>query len=261
MADAKITALAADTTPLSTDIMPMVHDPSGTPVTQKITLANVETFMNTTVVLTAGTATAGTAPLKFTSGALLATPEAGAREFLTNIHYQTQAAGNRATCAGIHFTSNVGDFTGSSTTNAQPIFQAANDTFQADANTTYIFDLFLSVTNGTTSCTKALVFAGSATYSKIRYHAIGQFVAADTTGTTQSTAHVDKATSTVILAAGTTAWWMRAQGIMRITTTGTIIPQFQYGTAPGITVLIKSDSYMTLIAVAGNTDPDVGNWT
>lgn len=41
MADTTITALAANTTPLVTDIVPMVDDPTGTPVTQKITFANV----------------------------------------------------------------------------------------------------------------------------------------------------------------------------------------------------------------------------
>lgn len=41
MADAKITALSANTTPLTTDILPMVDDPGGTPATQKITIANL----------------------------------------------------------------------------------------------------------------------------------------------------------------------------------------------------------------------------
>src|SRR3990167_5467333 len=41
MADTSISALAANTTPLVTDIIPMVDDPTGTPVTQKITFASV----------------------------------------------------------------------------------------------------------------------------------------------------------------------------------------------------------------------------
>lgn len=46
-----------------------------------------------TVTITAGTATAGTAPLKFTSGTLLTTPEAGAVEFNSNRLYFTQTTG------------------------------------------------------------------------------------------------------------------------------------------------------------------------
>lgn len=41
------------------------------------------------VTLSAGTATAGTSPLKFTTGALLTTPEDGAVEFLSNKLYVT----------------------------------------------------------------------------------------------------------------------------------------------------------------------------
>lgn len=41
MADAKITALTENTSPVSTDIIPIVDDPGGTPVTQKTTLANL----------------------------------------------------------------------------------------------------------------------------------------------------------------------------------------------------------------------------
>jgi len=43
--------------------------------------------------LKAGTATASTAPLKFTSGTLLGTPEAGAVEFLTDAYYGTITTG------------------------------------------------------------------------------------------------------------------------------------------------------------------------
>lgn len=41
MADQKITALTENTTPVLTDIMPMVDDPAGTPATQKITLTTL----------------------------------------------------------------------------------------------------------------------------------------------------------------------------------------------------------------------------
>jgi hypothetical protein len=44
MADTKITALTANTSPIATDIMPMVDDPGGSAATQKITLANLKTF-------------------------------------------------------------------------------------------------------------------------------------------------------------------------------------------------------------------------
>lgn len=41
MADAKITALTENTDPVSTDLLVMVDDPAGTPLTQKVQLANL----------------------------------------------------------------------------------------------------------------------------------------------------------------------------------------------------------------------------
>ena len=46
-----------------------------------------------TVTIRPGTAASGTAPLKFTSGTLLSTPEAGAIEFNSNRLYFTQTTG------------------------------------------------------------------------------------------------------------------------------------------------------------------------
>src|SRR6476659_6936865 len=43
-----------------------------------------------TITIRAGTTSAGSAPIKFTSGSLMTTPEAGAVEFLTDNLYFTQ---------------------------------------------------------------------------------------------------------------------------------------------------------------------------
>jgi|SRR3990172_166024 len=48
MADAKITALTENTTPIGTDLLAIVDDPAGTPVTQKVTLANIDTLLSAT---------------------------------------------------------------------------------------------------------------------------------------------------------------------------------------------------------------------
>lgn len=50
MADQKITALSGNTTPLTTDILPMVDDPGGTPATQKITIGNVLSLQTMTLL-------------------------------------------------------------------------------------------------------------------------------------------------------------------------------------------------------------------
>jgi hypothetical protein len=45
MADAKISSLTANTTPLETDLLVMVDDPSGTPLTQKMTMKTAKDMM------------------------------------------------------------------------------------------------------------------------------------------------------------------------------------------------------------------------
>ena len=57
--------------------------------------ADITIDANAPLVLVAGTATAGGAPIKFTSGALLATPEAGAMEFYDGRWYITGTAKQR----------------------------------------------------------------------------------------------------------------------------------------------------------------------
>jgi hypothetical protein len=61
-----------------------------------------------TITVQAGTTAAGTAPLKFSSGSLMSTPEVGAIEFLTDRLYFTQTTGTSrkaiALTDDIHFT-------------------------------------------------------------------------------------------------------------------------------------------------------------
>jgi hypothetical protein len=48
MADSKITDLTENSAPVSTDLLPMVDDPAGTAATQKITFANLDTYLSAT---------------------------------------------------------------------------------------------------------------------------------------------------------------------------------------------------------------------
>ncbi len=72
---------------------------SGT-MAERMSLAGSGTLETTRVTMQAGTATAGTAPLKFTSGTNLTTPEAGAIEFDGTNYYAT-ASTTRYTLAKV----------------------------------------------------------------------------------------------------------------------------------------------------------------
>ena len=224
-------------------------------------LSNTQADGTAYMHLKSGTATASTSPLKFTSGALNTIAEAGGFEYLTNTIYASPSAANRGAVATVHFTSNTSDFTASNTTNEQPIFAAANDRLTVIANTTYRFELFLWVTNGATTTTKGISFnGGTCTFTNIFYVGIGQNAVVNTTGTTQSSTAVNQAAVTTVLATGTTGWWIKCDGIMRIANGGTLLPQFKFSANPTGTVLIKAGSYMVLYPLGSNTNASIGNW-
>lgn len=119
MADSTVTNLTANTAPASTDLLHVVVDPATTPVDRKVTLSNltkglaaataslqgvVTTAAQTwagiktltgTLILRAGSAAAGTAPIKFQAGPLLTSVEAGAMEFFNNALWFTNLAVRR----------------------------------------------------------------------------------------------------------------------------------------------------------------------
>lgn len=68
MADAKITELTELTDPINTDIIPIVDDPGGTPITKKVTLNNLLRGLFTKVATLASDATTGanTTPIDVT---------------------------------------------------------------------------------------------------------------------------------------------------------------------------------------------------
>src|SRR3989338_6205371 len=120
--------------------------------------------------LKAGTATANTAPLKLTSGTNLTAAEAGAMEYDGTVFYTSPGASMRGVSPSVIYAVNGADLTGANNNTAQPIFNTAYDTLTVPANTMYFFELYLSVTNGATTCTKALdLDDGTATFTSIRY--------------------------------------------------------------------------------------------
>ena len=211
-------------------------------------------------VLAAGTSSV--APLTLTSGTNLTTAAAGALEYDGNVFYSSPKASQRGVSPSIIFAANTADLTGANNANSQPIFNTAYDTLTVAASTTYYFELFLSVTNGATTCTKALdLNDGTATFTAIRYSAISQNTAVNTTGITLSGIHIDTAASTIILATGTTSWWIKANGIIRFNGAGTFIPKFAFSANPTGTVLIKRESYIILIPLGTDAVASVGQWS
>lgn len=185
------------------------------------------------LTLAAGAAAASSGPLKFTSGTNLTTPEAGAVEYDGTVMTATSNTNfRRGTIPLTNYTSGAGTALGTNTeaTNAV-LLPAANDTITLSVGT-YFVDLCYIVTRGptsTTSATARLNIRGTGT-------AVGNFsgmsISAPTEGGASANFAFDAANITadnVVTAASTTAagvYTIHVRGILKITTSGTVIPQY-----------------------------------
>lgn len=178
MADSKITALTANTTPLTTDILPMVDDPAGTPATQKITIANLlqastfpagavvqVVYTNSTAVAT-GTTTVpmdDTIP-QITEGTefmtLAITPKSTTN--VLDIHIVALVANSTA---GVY---NIGALFQDATANAL----AGNISYSTNGITT-IITINYTMVAGTTSATTFRFRAGPSAAGTITFNGVG----------------------------------------------------------------------------------------
>ena len=134
------------------------------------------------------------------------------------------------------------------------------------ANTTYMFEQMLYLTTGVTSHTTSLGFGGTVGVSSI-WHQTDSGTSA-VSGTIQSSGSSGISTIAwttlaggVIEAATTaaqTAW--RTKGIIRTTTSGTLIPQITFSAAPGAPNSLSPTSFFRITPVGSNTLYNIGAW-
>lgn len=212
--------------------------------------------------LPAGTATASTAPLKFTSGTNLTTAEAGAVEYDGKVGYFSGESSQRGVVDASQFITLTGNYTTvSGSTALQKLFNSpTNGALTVGGNTTYLFECnfelsALSATAGTFS----FGFLGTATYSLVRYIAIANKTAL-TVQTASSHTRGTVATAVVITASNTTTTgYAFIRGKLIVGNGGTIIPAFAVSQASA--VVVQSGSYFTLQPLGSNTVQSVGNWS
>jgi hypothetical protein len=211
------------------------------------------------IILDAGKTTVP--PLKFTSGTLETTAEAGAVEYDGKAFYATTVASSRQvlTAKQIATAFSVVSLTNNITT-AQSIFAAANDTLTVAAATTYRFRAHLMFNTGATSHTTSFGFGGTATFNSCRYNSRAQSSAADTLATPQNR-RVSTASAAVLTAASTAVTTdIVIEGIIRTSAGGTIIPQVTFSAGPTGTCETAIDSFFELEPIGSNSVAAVGNW-
>jgi len=183
--------------------------------------------------LKAGTATASTAPLKFTSGTNLTAPEAGVVEYDGTVITSTSNTNfGRATVPLTNYASGTGTALGTNTeaTNAV-LLPSANDTITLSVGT-YFLDVSYIVTRGATSTTSATARINLRGTGAAVGNFSGMSLSAPTAGGATANFSFDAVnitTDNVLTAASTTAagvYTISLRGLLKITTSGTIIPQY-----------------------------------
>lgn len=209
----------------------------------------------------AGTTTL--APLVFQSGTNLTTAAAGVCEFDGSVFYHTAVASARQVVDTEQFLTLSATQTATSSTVAQTWFPGGGATqVTLAASTSYFFEGELHLANGATTHTTALLFAGGATLTSIKYWYDIASVAENTPGVAPSVGTNNTAASTVLnatsVAVGAHIW---VRGIVRVNAGGTFIPQFQWSANPTGTNQVLQNTFFRVWPVGSNTVLNVGNWS
>ena len=203
------------------------------------------------VTIGAGTASANSAPLKFTSGTNLTTPEAGAVEYDgTTLTATTNTNFNRGTIPIINYTSGIGTSGGAATTN-YPLFPSGNDTITLPSGTYLVkVGIRINVSGSTTPSVCNFNIRGGGT-------AVGSFSWRGTgstqdAGTAISFVVAATALGTVFQVTNSSStnprqYIFMGEGILKVTSQGTIIPSYQFPVSLVLpTVTLVADNYMTI---------------
>lgn len=211
--------------------------------------------------LEAGTATAGTAPLKISDGVLLTAIEKGAIEKDANVFYLTPDAVNRGVLPAVSYSVLGADYTLTNGTAAQAVFSAGQDNIDVSASTTYEFEAQYILTTGTTNHTTSTLFAGTATFTSISY--IGELSNGNANTATTNISKTNVNTSAVTALNGSVGFAetvIQLKGIMRVNAAGTLIPQIKFSASPGGTNRCLTNSYFKLTPIGTNAVTKIGSW-
>jgi hypothetical protein len=156
------------------------------------------------------------------------------------------------------------DRSGNDVNTAQAVFESGEDALTLEADTTYEFAAQYWITRaaGTTSHTTSVLFGGDAVLTSIGYLAQ---VTNPTGNVLESVQQVmgAAAAALVLTAANTSATenlLIRLNGIIRVGTAGTLIPQFQYSAAPGGAPTVKAGSYFKVRKLGAGDVVAIGPW-
>jgi hypothetical protein len=158
------------------------------------------------------------------------------------------------------------DYIGSNVSTAQKVFnESANGAATLASSTAYRMEGHYQIqTSGTASHHLSILFGGTATIGSIRYAMnSGYNTADDSLATSVYMRSSDTTSAVVVIQTVPTATYVYIliHGIVRVTTGGTFIPQFQWSSAPGGTTTVRANSFLELTPIGDNTVTTIGVWS
>lgn len=215
------------------------------------------------LILAAGTASAGTAPLELQTGTLNTTAEIGAVEFDGTAFYSSMAASTRGVMPSEQIIVLTSNNTLTSQTAAQPIFDGGGGPTNGAVTLpvgTYQYECSYAATGlSATSGSFGFALGGTATKT-FSYQALASKAGTALTTPMATVSTFGSAAITTLVANSTgTVANLVVKGIMRVTVTGTVIPQVSLTVASA--AVVQTNSYFKVSPIGSATVVSVGNWS
>lgn len=153
-------------------------------------------------------------------------------------------------------------YTLASQTGLQKLFNAtANGAVAVDAGTSYFFECAFDLSAmSVTSGNFGFGFLGTAVLNSVKYNATAQKLNTINNPSTAQTIVVSTASATGLVTATAIANGSAIlKGVIRVSTSGTLIPAVSLGIAAPAVVGINS--YFRLVAIGASAQTSVGSWT
>lgn len=203
------------------------------------------------------------APLVFSSGSLLTTPQNGAFEYDGINFFATPGNANRGLIPGLNYIFQGSNRNLGNNASLQQLFDSVTSgTLDIDTGL-YFWDALIYVTgmSGTSGNAKIdLKGAGNAVFGTCLWQALGFDNGVGTTATATSSMQNTVVSGTNILtASANTTLSVSLRGMFKITTAGTMIPSIQLQTASG--AVVQAGSYFKCFKAGDENAVAVGKWT
>ena len=223
--------------------------------------ATVGATTPTTGNFTKITASAGTTtrqPILLNAGTNLTTPVSGSVEYDGVVAYFTPTANERGVLMSEQFILQTSNYTLTSTTSAQQLFNATTNGAVTLPTGTYEFECQFNLSSmSATSGSFGFALGGSASISQ--YWTANATKTAFATPTAATISYNVAANTSIATATTTTTGFAVIQGYITVAGGGTIVPQVSLGVAA--TALVGPGSFFRIRPLGTNTVSRVGNWS